>query len=57
MNLINDEAFVSAAMANACSMVHLVCLFMKTHLLGLLQDNYLDLVVLSCTSCLHAWQI
>jgi len=32
-NLINDDPFVSAATADACSMVHLVCLFMKTHLL------------------------
>jgi len=31
-------------MANACSMVHLICLFMKTHLLALLQDNCLDLL-------------
>ena len=31
-------------MADACSVVHLVCLFMKTHLLALLQDNCLDLV-------------
>jgi len=42
-NLIND-VFVSAATADACSMVHLVCLFMKTHLLALLQDNCLDLL-------------
>jgi len=31
-------------MADACFMVHLVCLFMKMHLLALLQDNFLDLV-------------
>ena len=31
-------------MANTCSMVGLVCLFMKTHLLALLQDSCLDLV-------------
>ena len=37
--LIND-AFVSATMADVCSMVHLVCFFMK----ALLQDNCLDLV-------------
>jgi len=43
-NLINDNACVSAATPDACSMVHLVCLFVKTHLLALLQDNYLDLV-------------
>ena len=43
INLIDDDAFVSAATADACSMVHLVCLFMKTHLLALLQDNCLDL--------------
>jgi len=47
-------AFASAATADACSIVHLVCVFMKTHLLALLQDNCLDLVVvLSCASCLH----
>jgi len=34
---------VLAATANTCFMVHLVCLFMKTHLLVLLQDNCLDL--------------
>jgi len=44
INLINDDAFVLAAMTNACSMVHVVCLFMKTHLLVLLQDKCLDLV-------------
>jgi len=44
INLINDDAFVSAVTADACSMVHLVCLFMKTNLLVLLQDNCLDLV-------------
>jgi len=37
-------AFVSAAMADARSMVHLVCLLMKTHLLALLQHSCLDLV-------------
>jgi len=31
-----DDVFVSAATANACSMVNLVCLFMKPHLLALL---------------------
>ena len=31
-------------MANVCFMVHLVCLFMKTHLLALLQGNCLDLL-------------
>jgi len=35
---------VSAATADARCMVHLVCLFMKTHLLALPQDNCLDLV-------------
>jgi len=34
-----SAAFVSAAKADACSMVNLVCLFTKTHLLALLQDN------------------
>jgi len=42
--LINDDAFVSTATANACSTIYLVCLFIKTHLLMLLQDNCLDLV-------------
>jgi len=32
-------------MADACFMVHLVCLFLKTHLPALLQDNCLDLVL------------
>ena len=41
---VNDDAFVLSAMADACSMVHLVCLFMKTHLLALLEGNCLDLV-------------
>jgi len=41
------DAFVSAATADMCSMVQHVCLFMKTHLLALLQDNCLDL--LCCT--------
>jgi len=44
IDLINDDAFVLAAPADACFMVHLVCLFMKTHLLALQQDNCLDLV-------------
>jgi len=30
--------------ADACTMVHLVCLFKKLHLLAFLQDNCLDLV-------------
>jgi len=42
--LINNDAFVSAAMADVCCMVHLVCLFMKMHLLALLQDNCIYLV-------------
>jgi len=33
---LNDDAFILAAMADACSMVNLVCLFMKLHLLALL---------------------
>ena len=36
-----------AATAHMCSMVHLVCLFMKMHLLALLQDKCLNL--LCCT--------
>jgi len=31
-----DDAFVSAVTAGTCSMVNLVCLFMKPHLLALL---------------------
>jgi len=31
-----NDAFVSAATADACSMVNLVCLFMKPYLLALL---------------------
>ena len=55
INLIDDDAFVSVATADACSMVHLVCMFMKTHLLALLQNNCLSWsVALSCASCLHA---
>jgi len=46
--------FVSAATAGACSMVHLVCLFMKTHLLALLQNNCLDLVHCACLCKLSA---
>jgi len=39
-----DDAFVSGAMADACCMVNLVCLFMKLHLLALLWDDCLDLL-------------
>jgi len=46
--LINNDAFVSAAMADEYFMVPFVCLFMKTHLLALLQDNCLDLVHYKC---------
>jgi len=52
---MKDNALVSAAMADACSMVHLVCLFMKTHLLALLQDNCLDLVRCVFLRKLSAW--
>ena len=38
------DAFVSVVTADARSMVNLVCLFMKPHLLALLQDNCLDLL-------------
>jgi len=31
-------------MADVCFMLHFVCLFMKTHLVALLQDNCRDLV-------------
>ena len=44
INLINDDTFVSVATADARLMVHLVFLFIKTHLLALLQDNFIDLV-------------
>jgi len=44
INQINGDAFILAVTADACSVVHLVCLFMKTHLPALLQDNGLDLV-------------
>jgi len=36
------DAFVSAATAEACSMAYLVRLFMKPHLLALLQENCHD---------------
>jgi len=41
---MNDDPFVWLATAIACFMDHLVGLFMKMHLLTLLQDNCLDLV-------------
>ena len=41
--MINDVAFISAVTADACFMVHLVCLLIKTHL-ALLQYNCFDLV-------------
>jgi len=44
INRIKDDTYVSAATADTCSMVHLVCLFMTKHMLALLQDNCLDLV-------------
>jgi len=44
INLNNDDAFVFAVTANACSIVQLVCSLMKTHLLTLLQDNCFDLL-------------
>jgi len=40
---LTDDAFVSVVTANARSVVNLVCLFMKPHLLAL-QDNCLDLL-------------
>jgi len=46
MAKLPDDAFVSAATADACFMVDLVHLFMKMHLLALLQDNCL--VLLCC---------
>ena len=46
----DDDVFVLAVTAAACSMVHLVCLFVKMHLLVLLQGNCLDLV---CCDFLH----
>jgi len=47
---MNDDVVVSAAMADVCFIIHLVCLFMKMHLLALLQDICLDLV---CCAFLH----
>jgi len=44
INLINDDVFVLAGTAAVCSMIHLVCLFMKMHLLELLQNNCLNLL-------------
>jgi len=44
INVINDDTFISAVTADACSMVHLVCLLIKTYLLALLQGNCLDLL-------------
>jgi len=44
INLINDDAFVLTAMAEVCSIIHVICLFMKMHLLVLLQGNCLELV-------------
>jgi len=42
-------------MADTCSMVHLVCLLMKMHLLVLLQDNCLDLRCCAFLHKLSAW--
>jgi len=42
-----DDAFVLVVTTDARFMVNLLCLFMKPHLLALLQDNCLDL--LHCT--------
>ena len=50
INLIDDDAFISAVTANVCFTVHLVCLFMKTYLLVLLQGNCLELF---CCAFLH----
>jgi len=55
MERVNDDAFVSAATADVCSMVHIVCLFMKTHLLALLQDNCPDLLCCTFLHKLSAW--
>jgi len=57
IDLINDDALVSAAMADACSMVHLVCFFfLKTHLLHCCKITVLTcFVLLSWASCLDAW--
>jgi len=43
IDLIDDKTSVLTGMADVCSMVHLICLFMKMHLLALLQDNCLEL--------------
>jgi len=53
--VINDDAFVLAAMADVCSIVHLTCLFMKRHLLALLKDNCLDLLRCAFLCKLSAW--
>jgi len=50
VNLINNDVFVLAALADACSMVHLV-LFVKPHL-ALLQTVLTWFAMLSCASCL-----
>jgi len=42
------DAFVSAATADARSMVNLVCLFMKTYLLSLLQITVLNSSLSAC---------
>jgi len=41
---VHDNVFVSTGTADVCFVVHFVCLFVKTHLLALLQDNCLALV-------------
>jgi len=38
--------------ADVYFIIHLVYLFMKMHLLALLQDVLTSFIVLSCTSCL-----
>jgi len=45
INLIDDDACVSGATAVVCSMVHRVCLFMKTHLVAFLQGTSLDKLI------------
>jgi len=45
---LSDGAFVLAATDDVCSMVHLICLFMKIYLQALLQDNQLSWLALFC---------
>jgi len=50
-----DDAFVSAATADAYSMVNVVCLWNRTCYCKITVSTCF--VVLSCASCLDAWGI